>query len=105
MKRNKSLIVFWILSLVISLMFLVIYVKDFPWSDPRFGLEIMITGTAHKPFVYRVLMPSLIRIGSIFHPPLHLRSMRLFLCTFSWSVLYFLFASWQMLSFITNRTP
>lgn len=69
MTRNKSLIVFWILSLVISLMFLVIYVKDFPWSDPRFGLEIMIKGTAHKPFVYRVLMPSLIRIASIFHPP------------------------------------
>jgi len=60
--------VFWIPLIVISSMFFAVYIKDFPWNDPRFGLADMINGTAHKPFIYRVLVPSLIKIALSIYP-------------------------------------
>lgn len=61
-KQYRNLILFSFLALFLSSLLFIIYIRDFPWTDPRFGLYRMIDGTAHKPFVYRRLMPFLIRI-------------------------------------------
>lgn len=44
------------------------YLAGLDWNEPRVTLEQMMMGTAHRPFVYRVLVPILVRWAVQIYP-------------------------------------
>lgn len=55
------------LLLLTSIIFLA-YIHDFDWHEPRLSLDDFLSGTAHKPYAYRVLLPMLTKFGLEFLP-------------------------------------
>lgn len=57
-----------LLLLAFALAVFSLYIKLVTWDEPRAGFEQIVNGTAYKPFVYRVLIPWLIRAAGLIAP-------------------------------------
>jgi len=90
----------WVTLLASATSFFFLYLQFFNWNpDPRITLPGMVYGTAHRPFVYRVLAPALIRLLAAI-TPLSLRFlaaaiMYLSLVGFVFAFRYLLSALWR----------
>ncbi|HRF50776.1 MAG TPA: hypothetical protein PLC98_24315 [Anaerolineales bacterium] len=51
---------YWTMLSVVTLVIGQAYVAGLHWHEPRLALADLIAGTAHRPFVYRVLVPTLV---------------------------------------------
>ena len=69
--RSRSIEIFRLLLIAMVYVIVTSYVLDrfmsfyaFLGDSPRAGLNAMVDGTAARPFVYRVLVPTIVRVGS-----------------------------------------
>jgi hypothetical protein len=66
--KLKELSLLWIPLLIIGTAIYAVYTYDLQWNEPNLSLHEMTTGTAHKPFVYRVLVPGIINFARFLIP-------------------------------------
>lgn len=87
-----------ILMITVSVIFLW-YINRFTWTDPEFQVMDMIYGRAYRPYVYRVLVPLLVRALECFYPchPLiyTLIIMYLSLIAFALTIRFFVIFLWN----------
>lgn len=62
-QRYRPLI-FWAAALLVCVAVGRLYVAGIRWDEPNHSLDELLAGTAHKPFVSRVLMPALVTLTS-----------------------------------------
>ena len=61
-RSRRYWVVYWGLAFALAALVMVFFLRGLHWDEPRLTLEQLMNGTAHKPFVYRVLITSLARI-------------------------------------------
>lgn len=63
----KSLIYYWLALITTASVIFLWYITRFTWTDLEFGVIDMIYGRAYRPYVYRALVPLLVRAMECLH--------------------------------------
>ena len=52
-------LLYWLFLLALTLTLCKTYLEGMVWEEARMAFEQMMDGTAHRPYVYRILIPAL----------------------------------------------
>ncbi|MCZ2121229.1 MAG: hypothetical protein LC108_03075 [Anaerolineales bacterium] len=59
---------YWPIIIFITLLVCKFYLNGLQWEEPRLALSQLMDGTAYKPFVYRILVPTITKIAILVFP-------------------------------------
>lgn len=67
-QNTKYRIIYWCIAISLTAGIFFVYANNLYWDEPKVGLYESLNGTAHKPFIYRILVPALVKLVGLFLP-------------------------------------
>jgi len=61
-------IIYWSVIILITLSISKFFLDRFPWKWPHSDIDLLMNGTAERPYVYRILVPFLIKMAINIYP-------------------------------------